>query len=320
MNDFQCGRDISFCLSVCNLTLCSPENNTCVADHGYCVFSDKVQPKCICLPCFIGKYCEDEKVSRNLWSFFAPYGEIAENGAYIPAIIIMIWGAFLLMNGICCLQTYLCRKIRETNLGIYLIMLSIVSLFIGLILIIFASLFLRVKDLPDLDLFADFHCIIYEKFVYIPLVSMYNWFIACVGIERALVACSRDYELHDSRRRSVIVSVLVVIICPLTALPGLFTVRQNQPAELRPMQCVNFTPVGYILQRICTDQLLVGADHSSYESLTIFTESISGWVQIDAEQLNMYLAKNSSAIRPSHRLHDRLDNIYAVLEDCTFLV
>jgi hypothetical protein len=62
-----------------------------------------------------------------------------------------------------------------------------------------------------------------------------------------LVECFRNYGLHDSRRRSVISSVVIVIICPLTTLSGVFTVRKNQSPELRSVQCINFTPVGYIL-------------------------------------------------------------------------
>ncbi|UJR18918.1 hypothetical protein I4U23_022046 [Adineta vaga] len=252
MNELQCGRNIDDCLNFYNLTLCSLENNTCVENHGFCVFNDKIQPKCVCLPCFIGEHCEEDRISRNLWQSVLPHNEIATNGAYIPAIIVLVWGAFLLLNGIFCLQTYLCRKIRETNLGIYLIMLSIVSIFIGLIVLIFASLALHIKELPQPLLFADLYCLIYGKFLYIPLVSMYNWFIACVAIERALVTCSKNYELHDSRRRSILVSIVIIIICPLSMLPGTFTVRQNQSAELRPVQCMNFTPFGYILHTTIT--------------------------------------------------------------------
>ena len=252
MNEFQCAKNISSCLNFYNLTLCSLENNTCVENHGYCVFNEKIKPKCVCLLCFTGEHCEEEKVSRNLWSLFVPYNEVAERGASILAIITVVFGAFLLLNGILCLQTYLCKKIRDTNVGIYLIMLTIVSIFIGLILVIFPSIFLHAKELRQSDVFSNLNCIIYGKFVYIPLVAMYNWFIASVAIERALVVCSRNYGLQDSRRRSVIASAIIVIICPLTTLPGVFTVRESQPAELRPVQCINFTPLGYILYRTIT--------------------------------------------------------------------
>ncbi|CAF0760982.1 unnamed protein product [Adineta steineri] len=131
-------------------------------------------------------------------------------------------------------------------------MLSIVSIFIGLIVLIFVSLSLHVKELAQPLLFADLNCIIYEKFLYVPLVAMYNWFIASVAIERALVACSSNYGLHDSRRRSIIASIIIIIICPLSSLPGVFTVRQNQSPELRPVQCMNFTPLGLILFQTVT--------------------------------------------------------------------
>ncbi|CAF3722472.1 unnamed protein product [Rotaria socialis] len=126
-------------------------------------------------------------------------------------------------------------------------MLSIVSIFIGLLHLIFNLIYLHSTELSQSYLFGDLNCLIYSKYVYIPLVAMYNWFIASVAIERVLVECCRNYGLHDSRLRSVIFSAAIIIICPLTTLPGIFTVRENQPPELRFIQCINFTPLGYIL-------------------------------------------------------------------------
>ena len=235
------------------LSLCSAENNTCVQDQGYCLFNEKIEPICVCLPCFIGKHCE-KTVSKNLWPIVTSFDQIVANGETIRSIITIIFGAFLVFNGILCLQTYLCRNIRKTNVGIYLIMLSIVSILIGLLHLIFSSIDLHVEKLrqPVLLLFLDLRCLIYQKYVYIPLVSMYNWFIASVAIERMLVQCSRNYGLHDSRRRSVIASAVVTIICPLTTLPGRYTVHENQPAELRSVHCINFTPLGYVLYQSIT--------------------------------------------------------------------
>ncbi len=252
MNVFQCKKNISCLMNLYNSTLCSSENYTCVENHGYCIFNETIKPRCLCLPCFTGDHCEEEKVSKNLWFLSIPIDEAVPNGALIEAIIAVIFSAFLLFNGVLCLQTYLCRKIRKTNLGIYLIMLSIVSIFIGLMHFIFPLITLHVKELPQPYLFIDLRCLIYGKFVYVPLVSMYNWFIASVAIERVLVECSRNYGLHDSRRRSVISSAVIVIICPLTTLPGVFTVRENQLPQLRPVQCINFTPLGYILYESIT--------------------------------------------------------------------
>jgi len=243
-----CGQNITFCLNFYNLTLCSAANNTCVESHGYCVFNETIKPTCICLPCFTGEHCEQEKVSQNLWFLFIPPDEKHINMNIFRTTILVVFGAFLLLNGILCLQTYLCKKIRITNLGIYLIILSIVSILIGLMVLVMGSIVSYVKELPRPDLFLDLECLIYSKFVYVPFVSMYNWFIASVAIERMLLECfNKSYTLHDSRRRSIIASTIIVIICPLTTLPGVFTVRQNQPSALRSVQCINFTPLGYIL-------------------------------------------------------------------------
>ena len=247
MDAHRCVKNIALCLDTYNLTLCSTENNTCLENHGYCIFNEKIKPTCLCLPCFTGEYCEKEKVSKNLWSIAVPFDELATNGTIIKPIMIIIFGALLIFNGILCLQTYLCKNIRQTNLGVYLIMLSIVSIFIGLLHLVFPPLLLNIKQLPQPYLLADLYCLISMKFGHIPLVSMYNWFIASVAIERMLVECFTNYDLHDCRRRSVIVSVIIIIICPLTTLPGVFTVRKNQSPDLRLVKCMNFTPLGFIL-------------------------------------------------------------------------
>ena len=247
MDLLQCAKDISLCVVSHNLTLCSKEKNICIKDHGHCVFNEMIKPTCVCSPCFKGEHCEEEAVSRNLWSIGIPYNELGPNGTLIKPIIMIVFGIFLVFNGILCLQTYLCKDIRRTNLGIYLIMLSIVSIFIGMIHLIIPILSMCISKPSHRNLFADLYCF-QAKFVYVPLVFMYNWFIASVAIERMLVKCFTNYyDLHDSRRRSLISSLLIVIICPLTTLPGVFTVRQNQSPDLRLVKCMNFTPLGYIL-------------------------------------------------------------------------
>ena len=199
MNEFPCGQNITFCLNFYNLILCSSANNICVESHGYCVSNETIKPKCICLPCFTGEHCEQERVSRNLWFLFIPADKKDPNGNIFRTTILVLFGIFLLLNGILCLQTYLCKKIRITNLGIYLIMLSIVSILLGLMLLALGSIVSYVKELPRADLFLDLQCLIYSKFVYMSFVAMYNWFIASVAIERMLLECFNNlYTLHDS--------------------------------------------------------------------------------------------------------------------------
>ena len=252
MDSYHCAKDISLCINSFNLTFCSTGNNTCVEGHGYCVFNETIKPACVCLPCFIGERCEKETVSKNLWYISIPFDELAANGKTIQRIIVIVFGAFLVFNGILCLQTYLCRNIRRTNLGIYLIMLSFVSILIGIMHLIFPLLLLHIKELPQPELLADLHCL-QGKFIHTSLVSMYNWFIASVATERMLVECfTNHYDLHDARRRSIISSSVIVIVCLLTTLPGVFTVRQNLLPNSRLVQCMDFTPLGYILYETIT--------------------------------------------------------------------
>lgn len=251
MHRFQCTEDIFRCTQLYNVSLCATENNMCIPDHGYCVSGEIINPTCICSPCFFGDHCELE-VSRNLWSIGTISVQLRSNKHIIEPIILIVFGAFLLLNGVLCLQTYLCKNIRKTNLGIYLIMLSIVSILIGLLHIIFHSIAFYINDPQQLSLFEDLNCLINQKYVYFPMVFMYNWFIASVAIERMLVQCSRNYGLHDSRRRSLLSSAFIIIICLLSTIPGFFTVQANQPSDLRSIQCINFTPIGYVLYQTIT--------------------------------------------------------------------
>lgn len=205
----------------------------------------------LCSPCFIGKNCEIE-LSRNLWIYGKVPDILTEHKIPIDLIIMIIFGFFLIFNGILCLQTYLCRKIRETNLGIYLIMLSSVSITIGLFHSLSSLIVLIVKEREEKLEIASAICPC-EKYFYIPLVSMYNWFLAAVAIERVLVECFRDYGLHDSRRRSILFSLMILIICPLSALPGAFTVQEHSLSQYKQLFCQNYTKRGYLIYEIITN-------------------------------------------------------------------
>lgn len=220
----------------------------------FCFYFDKKNKmnQSACSSCFIGNHCQIE-LSQNLWYFGMVPNTLAENNIPINEIIVWVFGIFLVFNGILCLQTYLCGKIRQTNLGIYLIMLSIVSIFIGILHFLWHSIFLWIKDEKLLGFAAAYHCP-YAKYIYNPLVFMYNWFITGAAAERVLVECFRNYGLHDSRRRSVIFSITILLICPLSTLPGYFTIQDNDiPSPLFKLYyCQNFTELGYYLFQIIT--------------------------------------------------------------------
>lgn len=103
-----------------------------------------------------------------------------------------------------------------------------------------------IKELRTSKVRPGITCL-YQKYVYTPFFPMFNWFIAAVAIERVLVEYFIGYGLHDSRLRSIIFSVIIIIVCFLSTLPGMFTVRDNPSSILKLVYCLNFTPVGYII-------------------------------------------------------------------------
>jgi len=227
---------------------CSPEEDHCVEGQGFCGTNKANQTKCLCLYCFTGDHCEHE-ISRNLWHLGLPQNILTYNSYFIELATAYIYLFCLIINGLLCLQTYLCRKVRQTNLGVYLIMISIVSILFGITSLISFSIGLSLNKPSESILFIYILCI-YLKHVYPSLLFMFNWFIAAVAIERVLIQCSINYSLHDSRCRSIKVCLFISIICLSSTLPDIFTMRESLSTKHPQMRCRNFTEIGYIINQI----------------------------------------------------------------------
>ncbi|UJR35182.1 hypothetical protein I4U23_027949 [Adineta vaga] len=223
MNGIDCTTNITACMVSYNLTFCQSENNLCQADHGYCIHNKGTNiSSCLCLPCFTGEFCKEDKYSKNLWILSMTPIQTS-NGIPVLCIIDIVLSIILFINGIVCLQTYLySERIRTTNLGIYLIMLSIVSMIFGIEHVVLVTLNLSNMNLIQADVFAKIFCFIYVKYVNTSLIYMYIWFTTSIAIERAL--------LHHHCSRS------------LSTLPGTFNVRQSRFEQFPSVECVNFTP------------------------------------------------------------------------------
>jgi len=250
MNIFEFGANLTFYVynDLYTLVPCSHSlrKSHCIEYHGSCIINKKDPTQCVCSPCFTGEHCEKE-LSRNVWQFGMLFS--IKSGAIlrINSFTECIFGVFHLFNGLLCLQTYLCKQIRQTNLGIYLIMLSIISIYMGSSHFIM-SLINIYATINDLESISNVGVIChYQKYAYIPFFPMFNWFTTAVAIERVLVECSIKYGLHDSRRRSVIFSAIIIIVCFLSTLPGMFTVSNNFSSKIQSMFCLNLTPTGYII-------------------------------------------------------------------------
>jgi hypothetical protein len=195
---------------------------------------------CICnTNCgFRGNFCEISSNSRNLWQYglsnnlkFSPMSE------YIVSIII---GMLVFLSNILALQTYLCsKKIRITNLGVYLIVLALSGSTISFIRILFGIMNLAFNFKKSL-----IQCAI-QRLLINSIVACLYWLNLFIAVERTLIQYNK-FSLYDSRRRSLLACLLLYILMPLTiVLPIVFgrkypyTVRSNDFCQL------NFTSIGY---------------------------------------------------------------------------
>ena len=129
--DPACQKNLTGCLASMGLKLCDADKDICL-QHGLCITPIVPAPLslCICYPCYYGTTCENEVFSRNLWIA----GEPSEKPEMITAtkILLLIFTIIQIINCILCLQTYfISRKIRITNIGVYLIFNSLISLLIS---------------------------------------------------------------------------------------------------------------------------------------------------------------------------------------------
>ena len=255
MNSASCSRNLTECLSSMGLKQCEANKDICL-EHGLCITPIIPSPVsvCICYPCYYGDTCEEEVFSRNLWIA----GQTAQTPQMLTAykFFLVFFSIIQLLNCLLCLQVYFfSRKIRITNVGVYLIFNSII-LFLMSIEELVTSVLLYFVDRLPLRYF-EIQCLIDQKFLLISLTSIADWSIVLIGVERMLVECLQ-YNQYDSRKRSISMSLLVFIICPLTTIPGIFTLK-NIPANklnpltnalLIPYSCINYTPTGYIIFKV----------------------------------------------------------------------
>ena len=251
-----CLTNLTGCLASLGLKRCDADKDTCF-QHGLCITTliPSSLSICICDLCYYGERCEKERFSNNLWSLGSVM--LHTPGTFFAVKFLSIFFSCVqIINCLICLQTYLSsKKIRITNIGVYLILYSIISLLLGLQLLIQSVLLLYALDL-GYD-YWRISCFIDRKFVYTSFTFILGWTIFLIGLERLLIECFH-YGLYDSRKRSFILIIVVSIICCLTTIPGIFTLK-NIPEDqllsqilpvITPISCINYSSVGYIIDKI----------------------------------------------------------------------
>lgn len=255
--DFSgCKSNITACLTDLGLKICDTGKTTC-SQHGVCITSIIPSPLsiCVCDFCYYGTKCENEIFSNNLWAIGTTILQTSST-TFALKFLSVFFSCIQILNSLLCLQTYFSStKVRITNIGVYLIFNSLIALLLGLLLLIQSS-FLWI-ELELTNKYWEISCFIDRKFVYMSLTYIYGWSILLIAVERLLIECYH-YGFYDSRKRSLIIITLVSIICLLTTIPGIFT-RKDIPKEesldeifarLKSVTCVNYTKVGYIIDKI----------------------------------------------------------------------
>ena len=203
---------------------------------------------CLCTKCFTGSFCEIEKYSDNLWHM-----GISDEKRFINYRLIEVIFGFLLaiisvLSNILALQTFLCsRKIRITNLGVYLILLSLTCLIVSIIrgVFVFGSAFIIADNLGST--YHLFQCIM-ARLLASSLIHCTSWLILYIAIERLLIEHSL-VSLYDSRRRSLISSLFLYSSVPLkNILVNIFGRKASYSSA--DFCLLNFTSTGYIFYSI----------------------------------------------------------------------
>ncbi|UJR19154.1 hypothetical protein I4U23_022284 [Adineta vaga] len=199
---------------------------------------------CLCNRCFTGNQCEIEKYSKNLWI----YGISKENAKYYnpynETIILAILGIISFISNLLSLQTFLfSKKIRITNLGIYLILYSLTGLIISIIQSVFSlmNLISNFKEVSKVNHLIQ--CAFIRLFVNSLNFCLY-WLWLYIAAERVFIQYS-FVSLYDSRRRSFISSILLFIFLPLSNLLPILFGRKGYSYNSYDFCVLNFTSIGY---------------------------------------------------------------------------
>ena len=179
---------------------------------GSCLTND-IEIICECLPCFTGSICE-----QNLTKLVPIYAILSYTMPTSKDIFFIVLQGFvitILIDNLLSIQTVLLsKKILITNIGIYLSILSFTRIIVGIIIQI-----IIVHHLKYINHTLNYILIsITLSFFYISI-----WLSSFISIERLLIQMNYfNVHLYDSRRRSLIISTVVVLFVILTKLiiPG----------------------------------------------------------------------------------------------------
>ncbi|CAF3672756.1 unnamed protein product [Rotaria sp. Silwood1] len=199
---------------------------------------------CLCNRCFTGNQCEIEQYSNNLWIYGISTENKKVNNPYNETIVRSILGIISLASNLLSLQTFVfSKKIRITNLGVYLILYSLTGISMSIIQTVFAFLNLTLNFKKASKMNHLIEC----AFIYLLLNSLnycLYWLWLYIAVERILIVYS-FVSLYDSRRRSIILSILLYIFIPLSNILPILFGRKGYSYDSYDFCLLNFTSIGY---------------------------------------------------------------------------
>ncbi|UJR07869.1 hypothetical protein I4U23_012151 [Adineta vaga] len=234
-----CAGNFTGCLTSLGLKYCDVDKDVC-QQRGTCIttiFPTDVSI-CMCSVCYYGARCEKELFSQNLWTTALATLSSPSGMLFATKFFATFFASIQIINSLLCLQTYFSsKKIRITNVGVYLILNGLISFILALEFFTQSIILWLIPNIPLVE-YSKTTCLVDQKFVNATLTYIWGWSVFFIALERTLVECYH-YSLYDSRKRSLIVSILVCIICGLTTIPGIFTVKDIPEDQLSAVAQVN---------------------------------------------------------------------------------
>ena len=207
---------------------------------------------CICPACYYGSRCQFStsgfglSLDAILGYHISPNISLNHQSSIVQfsfamTIIFMIVG---LVNGIVCMVTFKSKVILEVGCGLYLLILSILSL---LIMIIFSwkyfILLFSQMTLISNRKFLLLHCYSIDVILRICLV-MNEWLTVCIAIERTMMAVKgARFNKNKSRKAAKYVIVVFLLVIIGSSIHdsfhrSLIVEETNHNSEVRRIWCI----------------------------------------------------------------------------------
>ncbi|UJR18648.1 hypothetical protein I4U23_005556 [Adineta vaga] len=181
---------------------------------------------CQCHPCFEGINCSYPIPNKRRIPF---------NKEYVYLIIFLAKLCLSLVNNLLSLEVFLgCKRVRRTNIGVYLILYSIISMIGSVLLAVNQSMqyFKPYSFRKNQELSETFDCFLKKSGDQVAALVCLS-LSTLVVFERALITCF-NFKMNATRWRSVITLLLTFSITTLTSVAMLIYRCEFVPSHNTP--------------------------------------------------------------------------------------